>query len=278
MKVKRTGKIKLTAGLLALTLLTGTFAFFSKEVRIDNPFATKEYGGEMIEKFTPENEWEPGAQVEKVVQAKNTGDYPLFVRIKFEEKWERDGNAIANTAFTSEDEKFFPADADTGVGPAITTGSSVYKHLVNVGDPGSGKSWIKQSDGYYYYAKALKPSQQASDSTGTMTVPLMDYVTLCRDAYMGEYETSEILYAVVDQTVEAKDIPDSAYEKSADGKIPEIPEGKVLYQKKVVALDQEESKKGLAKAEYTLTIITEFLQADTEAADAANWTYIPTLE
>lgn len=142
--MKKTKKVKAFAGLLALTLVVGSLAYFTKTMSIDNPFSTKKYGGETVEKFTPENNWEPGGQVTKEVQAKNTGDYDLWVRVKFDEKWERNGKSIEGTNLSSIDAaKFFPTSADN----AVAGGSSVYKHLAGV----EGDTWKDGGDGYFYY-------------------------------------------------------------------------------------------------------------------------------
>ena len=55
--MKKTKKVKAFAGLLALTLVVGSLAYFTKTMSIDNPFSTKKYGGETVEKFTPENKF-----------------------------------------------------------------------------------------------------------------------------------------------------------------------------------------------------------------------------
>ena len=252
--MKKTKKVKLIVGLLTLALVVGTLAYFTKTMSIDNPFATKKYGGETVEKFTPENNWEPGGQVTKEVQAKNTGDYDLWVRVKFDEKWERDGAEIEGTVLSSTDAaKFFPTSADN----VVTGGSSVYKNLVGVTDG----TWIDGKDGYFYYKTTLK--------SGDMTSKLLDYVTLCKDANMGEYAVSEMKYAVVDENITAEQLKDEDYTLSTAPD--EIPAGKVLYQKKVVSLDS--SKAGLAGANYTLTITTELVQATAEAANG--WATYP---
>lgn len=252
--MKKSKKVKAVVGLLALTMVVGTLAYFSKIMSIDNPFSTKKYGGETVEKFTPENNWEPGGQVTKEVQAKNTGDYDLWVRVKFEEKWERDGQLITGTNLSSTDAaKFFPTSAEK----AVTDGSSVYKNLVGVTDG----SWIDGKDGYFYYKETLKKDQTTSK--------LLDYVTLCKDANMGEYTVSEMKYALVDENITADQLKDDDYTLS---KAPTtIPSGQVLYQKKVVSLDS--SKAGLAGANYTLTITTELVQATAEAANG--WATYP---
>lgn len=254
--MRSTKKVKVLAGLLALALVAGTIAYFTKSMSVDNPFSTKKYGGETVEKFTPENNWEPGGQVTKEVQAKNTGNYDLYVRVKFDEKWERDGKVIAGTELSSADKtKFFPDSADK----SVQDGSSVYKHLSGV----ENKFWKDGNDGYFYYTKALSKDQ--------MTSTLMDYVTLCKDANMGSYTVSEMKYALVDAGKTADELTDADYTLSAAPD--QVPDGKVLYQKKVVSLDAENA--GLAGANYTLTITTELLQASADAAKANGWTVTP---
>lgn len=254
--MKKSKKLKMAAGLLALALVAGTLAYFAKTMTVDNPFSTKKYGGETVEKFTPEKNWEPGGQVTKEVQAKNTGDYDLYVRVKFDEKWEREGQVITGTALSSADaERFFPASADA----SVAGGSSVYKHLAGVMD----KTWQDGNDGYFYYSKTLQKDQ--------MTSSLMDYVTLCKDADMGTYTVSDMKYALVDAATTADQLTDADYTLTeAPG---EIPVGKVLYQKKVVTLDSNNA--GLAGANYTLTITTELLQANSDAAKDNNWAVTP---
>lgn len=270
--MKKSKKITALAGLLALTVVAGTFAYFSKTMEIQNPFATKKYGGETIEKFTPELNWEPGGKVTKEVQAKNTGDYPLYVRVKFDEVWERgegeNKTTIQSLSSVSEaggtstkNTAFFPADIDgTGLENAIVDGkSSVYKNLV--GTTGSDPEWIDRGDGWFYYKTEL--------DAGKMTSQLMNYVTLCKNANMGTY-TTKMLYAVVDDTVSADQVPENAYGTDMPDK---VDAGKVMYQKAVVELDEKNA--GLAGANYTLTITTELLQANADAASAANWSYTP---
>lgn len=253
--MKKSKKVKAVVGLLALAMVVGTLAYFSKTMSIDNPFSTKKYGGETVEKFTPENNWEPGGQVTKEVQAKNTGDYDLWVRVKFDEKWERDGKLIEGTSLSSTDKtKFFPASADN----AVAGGSSVYKHLAGV----EGGTWKDGGDGYFYYKTTLGKDQS--------TTQLMDYVTLCKDANMGEYTVSGMKYALVDKSKKAEDLTDADYTLTQAPN--DIPAGMVLYQKKVVELNK--AKAGLAGANYTLTITTELVQANADAAKG--WAVNPT--
>ena len=262
--MKKSKKVKAVVGLLALTLVVGSLAYFTKTMSIDNPFSTKKYGGETVEKFTPENNWEPGGQVTKEVQAKNTGDYDLWVRVKFDETWKRTADDTTTTIFESssvnaadkkKNTKFFPESANN----AVEEGSSVYKHLAGVEDD----SWIDGGDGYFYYKETLKKDQTTSK--------LLDYVTLCKNANMGEYTVSTMKYALVDDSKTAEELTDEDYDLTDAPTV--IPNGKVLYQKKVVELNKENA--GLAGANYTLTITTELVQANADAATKYDWATYP---
>ena len=250
MEKKRSRKLPVAIGLVMVIAIGGVFAYFNQTITVDNPFSTKEYGGEIVEKFTPEEDWEPGEQITKEVTAKNTGDYDLFVRVKFSEKWERDGELIDGTDLTSADGgRFFPESAAN----AVVGGSSVYKNMAGLTDG----SWLKKNDGYFYYGVKLSP--------GASTSKLLDYVTFCDDAYMGSY-TEKMLYAQVTSGTEPGD---GDWTETR----PVTAEGMDIYQKKVFEVDPDDM--GLAAANYTLTITTEIIQADGDAASEAGWIYIP---
>lgn len=256
--MKKNRKKVLVAGIVALAVVAGVLAYFSSTMSIDNPFSTKEYGGETVEKFTPKKDWQPGDKVTKEVAAKNTGDYPLFVRVKFNESWTRNGGEIDGTVLDSADgDKFFPASEDS----AVKGGSSVYKELPGLDDG----SWIDGGDGYYYYKTAL--------AAGSMTTNLLGSVTLCKDADMGSYKSSGVRYALVDKSVKAEDLEDEDYDRTQAPSADEIGPDQVVYQKVTSSLD--ENNAGLAKADYTLTITTEIIQANSDAANETNWGYIP---
>lgn len=87
---------------------------------------------------------------------------------------------------------------------------------------------------------------------------------------MGTYK-EEMKYALVDASKTADQLTDKDYTLTTAPT--EIPEGKVLYQKKVISLDSANA--GLAGANYTLTITTDVLQANEDAAKQAKWAVTP---
>lgn len=78
-------------------------------------------------------------------------------------------------------------------------------------------------------------------------------------------------YALVDENKTADQLIDADYTLTEAPDV--VPDGKVLYQKKIISLDSENA--GLAGANYTLTITTELLQANADAATESGWIIIP---
>ena len=93
---KMSKKATALAGLGVLAVVGGTFAYYNETVSLENPLTTGHYDNELIEDYTPPtDDLKPGATIDKVVGAKNTGDYPVMVRIKMDEVWrekDADGN------------------------------------------------------------------------------------------------------------------------------------------------------------------------------------------
>lgn len=245
-------------GVLAALAVVAVFAYFFKEMSIDNPFETKKYGGSTVEKFTPEKDWEPGETVTKEVKATNTGDYPLAVRVKFDEKWVRNGETTAYKTANSKQDGFFPtSDAN------VTTVSDVYKELSKSDD------WELNADGYFYYKKVLQP--------GKSTDELLKSVTLCKDANMGSYVNKT--YYIMNQSSTTPDASSKDWEtedpRPTDPATGEkiVPAGYYFYTKVETVLDPD--NKGLADSTYTLTITTDFCQADAGAYTENSWKVIP---
>ena len=259
---------KAVAGLGALVLVGGTLAYFSQSTTVENDFHTGYYEGTTVEKFNPTDgdDWQPGAEVDKEVGARNTGDSALWVRIKFDEVWE---NADKELASSLADKGFFPAvDKANQVDPEDgeteeDQGSVVYKNInvltLEEAEAGNKDGWVDGGDGYFYWNRTLAPK-------GGATEKLLNSVTLCKDTDMGLY-TSETYYKVTDTDSE----PD--FDESWTTTVPTEDEmkGKYVYSHTVTALD--ENLKGYAKDNYTLNITTEFVQAVKEAANG--WAVIP---
>ena len=244
------------AGLMALLLITGVWAYFSATNTISNPLETQGYGVETREQFTPEDDWQPGMKVDKIVGVKNTGDYPLLVRIKFDEAWLNSQTAVT-IPFNSA--QLFPASAATGHqvdatdGKTAGDGSVVYKNFPNLGS--TGNTWIKGTDGYYYYNQVLDKN--------TSTASLLDAITLCLNTDMGMIST--------------KSYYTTASSEPADTNIGSAPGTQWVEYSGLVpagakftrAVSGIGADNGYSSAEYKLNITTEVIQATAEArADA----------
>lgn len=189
MKMKKKSMAMFLVGVLALTLIAGSLAYYSATVPVKNPMETDVYSSRTIEYFPPPVPLEPGSKVDKEVGAQNTGDYDLVIRIKMDEEWTRGGKSFAS--LTSDDGSKFlvpnnlmakQAGGTAGEKDGKTAGdeSVIYKDMVGVN--GSNATWMYGGDGYWYYKRILPAKQQ--------TEPLMDYLVAAKNMDMGKYNNS----------------------------------------------------------------------------------------
>ncbi len=92
MKINK--KVLAVAGVAAVALVGGTFAYFNQSLSIDNPLDTGHYQNVLVEDFTPPaDEMKPGQKWDKIVSVQNTGDYPVLVRVRMKEQWVKKSDA-----------------------------------------------------------------------------------------------------------------------------------------------------------------------------------------
>ncbi len=188
------------AGLAAIALVGGTFAYFTQTTTIDNPFNTATYKTTVTEQFNPSDgdKWEPGAEVNKDLYVSNSGDRDVVVRVKFEEEWSRKmaaqvapgvdpdkytmsevikSNNAEVTVPKQGEEPTYQENPDDGL---IENDGTVVEKFFAEGSVGG--TWSdRQPDGYYYFLAKLAPAE----STGK----LLDKVKLAADADMGKFWT-----------------------------------------------------------------------------------------
>lgn len=253
-------------GILAVAVVGGTWAYFNQTTTIDNPFSTTSFEGTTVEKFNPTDggDWKPGVEVDKSVTAKNTGEGDVWVRVRFDEEW-----ANAGVVIGSESDQFLPGSVNDNLqldatdGKTAGDGSVVYKNI-------DAADWTKGSDGWYYYNETL--------GKGETTNSLMDSVTLCNNTDMGKYNESTY-YKIVEKDADEPAFDDSwiSYTGELKDALKELPEdqvkGKDVYTNALKQLDS--TLKGYASDNYTLSIKTQFVQADAQAADASGWVTYP---
>ena len=154
---------------------------------------TQKYGDTLTEKFTPDNDWQPGEEVAKEVKVKNTGDYDLVVRVKLKEEWWRDadgngsmgpgeslisfestGNGGADQAKINYSVNATQGSATDGL---LTGDQTVVKKIL------ASMGWTAGNDGYWYYNTKL--------AKGNETSAFMEKIMLAADADMGKYATAK---------------------------------------------------------------------------------------
>lgn len=71
--------------LFGLVVLKSTYAWFVSENTAVNKFNGTRLSTEIVEEFEPIVQWETGMNAKKVIQVKNTGEVPAFIRISLYE-------------------------------------------------------------------------------------------------------------------------------------------------------------------------------------------------
>lgn len=296
-------KIFALAGIAAIAVVGGSFAYYTTAQTFSNPFDTTWYDSYTVEKFNPSEgkDWKPGARVDKVVNAKNTGEGDVWVRIKFTERWKRGDKELESGEITSGDGRFNPTGTETVNGENVPVagshqtktadnkndgdvkgdGSVVFKgfdHLTTSPDS-TAKSWYFL-DGYYYYTSPLKSNETTEN--------LLNYVQLCKDTDMGLYKEIKKYCVLNKKDADQPAYPGSEWMDLNGDKLPdnilnpttdedkEKYMNKTIYTYKADALDPDH--KGYADANYELDIQVEIVQADTKDAQTARsegWTWWP---
>lgn len=249
------------AGIGALALTGGTFAYFSQTSAIDNPFDTAKYGSVVYEDFKPQDgdDWQPGAEVNKDLYVKNTGDRDVVVRVKFEDIWSRkvqnaDANGTAEVFKRLDSTNSMAVfQADPYDGETDADQSVVHKYFENE------DGWTAlQADGYYYYKTKL--------AAGADTGKFLDSVRLDAETDMGKmmtqyyYTMKKDMPEIIPEKMEGW-IKDGAPQPASASQITVPDEAKWT-----TAITQpEEGKLGYSDADYVLRITVETVQATDQA-------------
>ena len=201
---KMSKKTTALAGLGVLAVVGGTFAYYNEKVSLENPLTTGKYENELIEDYTPPtDDLKPGATINKDVGAKNTGDYPVLVRIKMDEVWRRNGDtngfikhsskvdagntdefaAIEIGAEGGYEDEFIATQSSDTDGQVNGDDSVVRKNLTENYDT----NWTyNPNDGYWYYNNILY--------SGHTTGKLLDSITLASNVDLGKYIQKDWYY------------------------------------------------------------------------------------
>jgi len=244
-------------GILSLTVIGAIWAYYHTEGALDNKLKTKKYGGEQIvEKFTPDEDWELGETIIKEVLVENTGNVELFVRIKLDEKWIRSGNNFITLNSTDGIDQYTNVHFIAGSGQLDgTDGSTLNDGSVVTKALGSNK-WIYSTDGYWYYNTTLKPAGMSGDRTELF----LESITLAKNTDMGLLEELKY-YTTMDSPPANNSISDDSDTgwKLFTGSVP----NGTKYSRSISDIKPE--YEGYANADYSLTITYETYQATPEA-------------
>lgn len=254
--MKKNKKIAGVAGLAAVMLIGGTFAYFNQTMTVTNPFDTGKYDSTVVEDFKPTDgdNWEPGAEVNKDVTVKNTGDYDVLVRVRFDEKWVNKTNSTWTKENTGMDDATKQEDATDG---QVALDGSVVAKTLNKTD------WVyNKDDGYWYYNKNL--------AARTDTGKFLDSVKLLEDADMGKYTVTNY-YTEAETAPEKTEIgSDPATQWVAyTGNVPDN------AKHSMAVTTQDPTAPGYSNADYTLTITAQTVQATNAAMNAFGLTEAP---
>lgn len=205
------------AGLAALALVGGTFAYFNESLTIDNPLNTGKYDAVLYEDFTPPaDDMNPGTHWDKAVGAQNTGDYPVLVRVKMDETWTRKGtggetyktlNSDSGTGVTNdlfrdaenykdgvftasqysvEDHDISEKGDTDGIVPDGNTGAVdhtvIYKNILD-NKASADSKWIDGGDGYWYWNGVLNEDDK--------TDLLLNGLVMATNIDLGDYDPIE---------------------------------------------------------------------------------------
>lgn len=256
----RNKKLTAIAGLAAIMIIGGTWAYFNQSSVIKNPFSTGKYDSIVVEDFKPQDgeNWVPGATVNKDVTINNTGDYDLFVRVKFDDSWINKTDSSWTKTVTKRDETTSQENENDGL---IQNDGSVVELVFNQGN--RTKWFYNQDDGYWYYKYNLKAKGAAdgSDTTGNF----LDAVKLLENADMGRYTTTKY-YTTAADAPDASEIGDDKTTQwvAYDGE--NVPQEATHN---IVITRQDPTAPGYGNADYTLTITVETVQATEDAMQAA---------
>lgn len=165
----------LTVGVLAASLIVGTYAWFISQDSVINNFSTAKKGSITIWEKFDENEAQnrfPGETVTKVVQIQNSSEYAQYIRARIEREWM---NPVTNVDIDCKhifDEYGDPLYEEQGIEHILDLiGLDISNERVSEND--YTKPWYYNSkDGYFYYLGKVESKK--------FTHELLDSVTLSR--------------------------------------------------------------------------------------------------
>ena len=84
------------AGIAAVAVIGGTWAYWSQDLTATNEFETGKFDSDIVEQFTPPavGEWLPGVTTEKNVKVTNSVDVDMALVAEITQEWNREGESL----------------------------------------------------------------------------------------------------------------------------------------------------------------------------------------
>lgn len=282
--MKSKAKLVALAGILGITGIGGTFAYFSQTQEKTNVFQTGTFDTNIVEVFIPKEGWEPGETVKKEVSIQNRGTFPAVVRVKFSECWVRteDKKLLYEADSTIQKDPLDPEEE----GRARNKLENVYQENVSDGKTGAEvddsvvekslnlSEWVyNREDGYYYY-KYVIPGKE-KDGTMYETSKILNSIRLTENVDLGRF-VEKRYYATrerPDEWVEFATMSEASLEPGRYYTTAEMAElverqGSEINYLKVRPEITDSDSTGYSEADYTLRIEAETVQATKKAVES----------
>jgi len=255
--ISKTKRFLATVSAMAVVgVIAGSLAYWNQTHVIENPFETGgKYSSTVIEHFTPEEQWQPGVEVNKTVQVENTGEQDIIIRVKMDEKWVRKGTTTPYKELTTSPDGAVYVISQESPNDGLTENDN----SVVIKNFSESENWVNGGDGWFYYKTNL-PKGEITDSW-------LESVELLNDLDIGAQKVLHYVTTEMELNKETKwELYDPALgmPKELDGKPVLHSKSTVVYEKDI----EGNELIGYLDSEYTLTITTQTVQATKEAVMA----------
>lgn len=195
---KKATKILIILGVMVLTIIGLTLAYYNSTKKFENEFHVNAPGVAVYEKFNPTDLWVPGEEKSKEVLFKNTGEQDMLLRFSYSIEWVPvDGKPIPsrpadevvtlNWNIEGNNEK---GEDKAAAGAGLPT--DVPKDFSKMNQTLDGKPIT-----YYYYNKVLK----AGEPTDLVLESVKFKTDLSNDEHGFNYSDQQINLTIKGETV-----------------------------------------------------------------------------
>ncbi len=205
---KKKLSLMIAAGVLAVTVVGGSLAWFTSKDAETNHFSTGSISHKIVEDFNKKGASKdllPGDEVNKDVWIKNTGKSEALLRVKITPQWVTNEDVADNDLETDVIQLVFAENVQTEVNSGVNDTAK----------------WVCGKDGYFYYTSILPVN---TDNIERQTAQLLDAVRLSGAVTdQSEYANKEMNIIIESETVQ---VNKDAYRE--EWKITENVEGSII--------------------------------------------------